>query len=232
MIRLVLFDIDGTLIRTGGAGVNAFESTFASEFKIPGATQHLKFAGRTDPSLVREAFHRHGVPLTPDNFRRFYDHYVFWLDHWLNQLEGGPCPGVAEFMSHLQNLSETPLFALLTGNIRLGAEIKLRHYGLWHAFRSGAFGDDHEDRNCLASIARDRAQQLLGRRLVGSEILVIGDTPLDIECARAIQADVLAVATGGYSCDDLRSHRPTWVAQTLESFDRNVLSEFLVGAGR
>lgn len=215
MIRLVLFDIDGTLIRTGGAGVKAFESTFASEFKIAGATEHLKFAGRTDTSLVREGFLRHGIPVTPQNFERFFDNYVFWLDHWLHQLEGGPCPGVHEFVGALEARRSPPMVGLLTGNIRLGAEIKLRHYDLWHGFRSGAFGDDHEHRNCLAAIAKERAKLLMSRELSGDEILVIGDTPLDIECATAIGAKTLAVATGGYSCDELRRYEPTWVAESL-----------------
>ncbi|MSU20508.1 MAG: hydrolase [Pedosphaera sp.] len=215
VVRLVLFDIDGTLLRTGGAGGKAFECTFASEFKIPRATEGLSFAGRTDTSLVGECFRQHRIEATPDNFRRFFDAYVFWLDHWLGQLDGGVCPGVNEFISNLERLPTPPLLGLLTGNIRLGAEIKLRHFGLWEVFESGAFGDDHEDRNRLALIAQRRGRQRLGGRLPGEHILVIGDTPLDIACANAINAKVLAVGTGGFSCEQLGTHRPTWVAENL-----------------
>jgi len=122
---------------------------------------------------------------------------------------------VVDFLSGLEQLTPVPLLGLLTGNIRLGAEIKLRHFGLWERFATGAFGDDHEDRNQLAGIARRRAGQTLGRDVDGHEILVVGDTPQDIECARAIGASVLAVGTGGIRLDDLRAHRADWVVETL-----------------
>ena len=215
MIRLVLFDIDGTLIRTGGAGVRAFERTFALEFGIPEATRNIPFAGRTDSSLVRQCFERHEIAATPENFARFFSTYVFLLQHLLESSKGAACEGVVEFIEELRRLPAPPVIGLLTGNIRLGAEIKLRHYGLWHFFRSGAFGDDHEDRNRLAAIAQDRGRELAGRALSGKEILVVGDTPLDIACAKAIQARMLAVGTGGYSCDDLRAYGPTWAVESL-----------------
>lgn len=215
MIRLVLFDIDGTLIRTGGAGVKAFERTFALEFGIPQAIRGIDFAGRTDSSLVRQCFQRHGIPAAPENFRRFFDRYIFLLKHLLEQTRGAPCPAVADFIQDLQLLPDPPLIGLLTGNIRLGAEIKLRHYDLWDCFVTGAFGDDDENRNRLAVVAQQRGQDLLGRSLHGDEILVIGDTPLDIECANAIQARMLAVGTGGYSCAELRACAPTWAVESL-----------------
>ena len=215
MVHLVLFDIDGTLIRTGGAGVTAFERTFATEFRVPKATAGLSFAGRTDGSLVRQCFDRHQIDPTPGNFQRFFDVYVFWLDQLLAERQGEVCAGVTEFLAGLLRLPETPAIGLLTGNVRLGAEIKLRHYGLWDGFQVGAFGDDHEDRNELAIIARERGAELLGRPLSGDHILVIGDTPRDIECAQRIQARMLAVGTGGYSCEQLRVGQPTWVADDL-----------------
>lgn len=108
-----------------------------------------------------------------------------------------------------------PRLGLLTGNIRLGAEIKLRHYGLWEPFETGAFGDDHHNRNDLARIARQRGHRHLREELRDDEILVIGDTPLDIECGRAINARVLAVATGGAPLAELAAHRPDWVVSDL-----------------
>ncbi|MBI4664736.1 MAG: HAD family hydrolase [Verrucomicrobia bacterium] len=215
MIRLVLFDIDGTLIRTRGAGTQAFERAFASEFKISGATEKLSFAGRTDTSLVRECFRNHGIKPTPKNFRRFFENYVFWLDQLLNGSNGAPCPGVVQCLRDVERMASPPLLGLLTGNIRLGAEIKLQHYGLWNFFRLGAFGDDHENRNELAKIAQGRARRLLGGAVPGEQVLVVGDTPLDIECGRSIGAKVLAVATGGYPKAELSAHRPTWVVENL-----------------
>lgn len=219
MIRLVLFDIDGTLIRTGGAGVKAFERTFALEFGLEGATRDVSFAGRTDPSLVRQCLRRHHLPDSPQNFQRFFDTYVFLLQHLLERTGGAPCAGVMEFVRALQALPDPPVLGLLTGNVRLGAEIKLRHYGLWNPFELGAFGDDHEDRNCLAGVAKHRGEHMLGRKLSGQEILVVGDTPLDVACGRAIQAQVLAVGTGGYTCDQLRACAPTWVVNALSGIN-------------
>jgi phosphoglycolate phosphatase-like HAD superfamily hydrolase len=217
MIRLVLFDIDGTLVRTGGAGVKAFAKVFATEF---GATDHferLKFAGRTDVNLVREFFLYHSIPPTPENFERFFSRYIFWLDHILSISKTEACPGVWEFIYDLKELSERPLIGLLTGNIRLGAEIKLRHFQLWEAFEIGAFADDSEERDEIAAIARERGCRVLGKKLQADEVLVIGDTPLDIRCGRAIGAKVLAVATGGATLEELIVHKPDWAVPDLRS---------------
>ena len=215
MVRLVLFDIDGTLVRTGGAGVRAFGKVFQTIF---GATDHferLRFAGRTDMSLVREFFGYHQIPCSPENFEMFFDAYAFWLDHLLPQSKTAVCPGVRETLNALQKLPKAPVTGLLTGNIRLGAEIKLRHFDLWEEFQTGGFADDHEDRDCIAAIARERGSRLLGERLKPEEVLVIGDTPLDIRCGRAIGAQVLAVATGGATLEELRRHKPDWAVPDL-----------------
>jgi phosphoglycolate phosphatase-like HAD superfamily hydrolase len=215
MVRLVLFDIDGTLIRTGGAGVKAFAKVFETEFQTVDGFERLKFAGRTDLSLVREFFGFHNIPVTPANLDRFFSRYGFWLDHILSQSRTELCPGVWEFLRALQAFQPPPLLGLLTGNIRLGAEIKLRHFGLWDVFETGGFADDHEDRDQIAAAARARGSRILNATLAGEEVLVVGDTPLDIRCARAIRAKVLAVATGGASLELLKSHQPDWAVPSL-----------------
>ena len=188
---------------------------FATHF---GATDHferLKFAGRTDVSLVREFFGFHNIPATEENFTAFFDQYVFWLDHILSTSRTDMCPGVKEWLEGLRGLPSPPLRGLLTGNIRLGAEIKLRHFDLWDWFETGAFADDSEDRDEIARVAKERGGRILGRRLAGEEVLVIGDTPLDVRCARAIGAKILAVATGGATLEELRRNEPDYLVRDL-----------------
>jgi phosphoglycolate phosphatase len=215
MVQLVLFDIDGTLVHTGGAGIKAFAKTFATEFNAHDGVEKINFAGRTDVNLVREFFGLHQIAATPDNFRRFFDRYVFWLDQTVAQNHGGACCGVERFIDDLLALPNPPALGLLTGNIRLGAEIKLRRYDLWDVFETGAFADDHEDRNQIAVVALARGSRLLGRQLGGGEVMVVGDTPHDIRCGRFIGAKILAVATGGARLDELKKHQPDWAVEDL-----------------
>ncbi len=217
MVRLVLFDVDGTLVHTGRAGSQAFAKTFATEFNARDGIEKIKFAGRTDVSLVREFFGHHCIPATPENFERFFSRFVFWLDHIVAQSRGEICRGVPEFLDGLLALPQPPRLGLLTGNIRLGAEIKLRRYGLWDIFEFGGFADDHEDRNHIAAAALARGRRVLGKNLRPEEIVVVGDTPFDIRCGKFIGAKVLAVATGGTKLDELRKHTPDWVVEDLTS---------------
>ena len=215
MVRLVLFDIDGTLIRTGGAGAKAFARAFATEFNLTDGVECLQFAGRTDTSLVREFFLQNGIVPSQKNLGRFFDSYVFWLDYFLARTRGRIIHGVQRFLSQLHALPQPPIIGLLTGNIRLGAEIKLRYFNLWEMFQTGAFGDDHEERDQIAAIARERGSRLLNGNLRGDQILVVGDTPHDIRCGKAIEAKVLAVATGVTTLAQLRKHQPDWLVEDL-----------------
>jgi phosphoglycolate phosphatase-like HAD superfamily hydrolase len=215
MIHLVLFDIDGTLVHTGGAGIKAFARAFATAFGVQDGVGQLKFAGRTDVSLVREFFTLQRIEPSPENFDRFFASYLHWLQQIIPDCKGGACRGVLEFYQSLRALPEPPMTGLLTGNIKQGARIKLERYDLWKLFPFGGFADDHEDRDQIAAAALRRGSQLFGRDLRGDETLVIGDTPLDIRCARAIGAKVLAVATGGAALEELERHNPDWVAADL-----------------
>ena len=120
-----------------------------------------------------------------------------------------------EFIGNLRALPNPPRLGLLTGNIRLGAEIKLRRYGLWEIFETGGFADDSEDRNHIAAAALERGRRVVGRNLHGGEIVVVGDTPHDIRCGKHIGAKVLAVATGGAKLEELRQHKPDWAVEDL-----------------
>ncbi len=216
MVRLVLFDIDGTLIHSGGAGEKAFGRVCATMFNVPNGTAGIRFAGRTDTSIVRDFFLRNKIEPSAKNFERFFECYVFLLDEMLKATPGYVLPGVSRMIAEFQSVPEPPLIGLLTGNIRLGAEIKLRHYELWDYFVTGGFGDDHEERNCVAGVAFERGKKLLGKSVRGEEVLVIGDTPRDVECGRAINARVLAVATGNYDKNQLAAEKADWTVETLD----------------
>lgn len=179
----------------------------------------MSFHGRTDTSLVREYLRRHGLPETEEEIRRFLDVYVFLLGEELRRHAGEVCPGVLEFLDACRQLQPAPLMGLLTGNIRLGAELKLRAHGLWEQFELGGFADDHEDRDRIAEAAWRSAERHLGRSVSPEKIVVIGDTPKDIGCARAIGARVLAVATGGFDTESLRGHAADWTVGILDEIE-------------
>lgn len=219
MAKLVLFDVDGTLVNTGGAGKNAFARTLETAFNSHKGVHMVKFAGRTDVSLVRELFGVHGIAPTRENFKKFFDHYAFCLDRVMSEMNGQPCPGVNKFIRDLQALPNPPVLGLLTGNIRLGAEIKLRHYNLWEPFHFGGFADDHEERNHIAVAAFERGRRVLGKHLKPEEIIVVGDTQFDVACGRFIGAKVLAVATGGAKHHELKPHAPDWLVEDLTRID-------------
>ena len=223
MIRLVLFDIDGTLILTGGAGMKAFAEAFSEEFDLPHATESMEFAGRTDRGLACEVFRVNHIEPTEANFQRFTEAYTQRLTKHLLADNTQPLPGVIGLLDAIEAMANPPVVGLLTGNLPLGAELKLTHYHLWHRFKFGAFGDATEDRNEIAQSAFENAQGQFPN-LSSSEILIIGDTPADIHCAQSINARVLAVATGNFTEAQLAEHHPTHLASNLTSVTLDILN--------
>ena len=215
MFRLILFDIDGTLIRTEGAGVKAFAQTSAEEYNLPEATKNMSFAGRTDRSLVKLILEQGNLESTEAEIERFFAAYIKRLSHFLPADNTRPLPGVVDLMKRLRGCKPAPVIGLLTGNHPKGAEFKLRHYHLWDEFEMGAFGDQSFDRNDLAREALAWAQNRW-QDIRPEEILVIGDTERDIQCARAIGARVLAVATGDIGVEELQTYGPDWTVPSLE----------------
>jgi phosphoglycolate phosphatase-like HAD superfamily hydrolase len=222
MIRLVLFDIDGTLILTAGAGMKAFAEAFAEEFDLPHATESMEFAGRTDRGLACEVFRANQIEPTQANFERFTEAYTQRLAKYLPADNTQPLPGVVKLLDAIEAMTAPPMLGLLTGNLPLGAELKLTHYHLWDRFEFGAFGDTTEDRNEIAQSAFESAHSQLPN-LSPSEILIIGDTPADIHCAQSINAHVLAVATGNFSEAQLAEHHPTHLAPNLTGVTLDIL---------
>ena len=159
----MLFDIDGTLVQTGGAGQLAFAETFAAEFGVAEISAAVKFAGRSDRAIAMELLDVHGLPTTEDNWRRFRAAYVGRLPDALRAAKGRVLPGVVELLDALAPLPHAAV-GLLTGNIREGAETKLDHYGLGDRFAFGGFGDDTNDRCEIAAIALAEAERHAAER--------------------------------------------------------------------
>jgi len=202
---LVLFDIDGTLLLTGRAGVRAMEAAFEALFGVADAFAGISMGGRTDSWLVSQALARAGVPDTPENHGRFRDAYVPRLAEEIVRPGAGTrgvMPGVRALLDAVQQRPELHL-ALLTGNYRDAAEIKLGHFALWSYFGWGAFSDDSADRNALVPIARARAAAHGVPDAARTRVVVIGDTPHDVTCAAVAGARSIAVTTGGHTRDEL-----------------------------
>jgi phosphoglycolate phosphatase len=212
--RLLLFDIDGTLIHSGGAGVHALKSAFTERFGIYDDLHDIEIAGMTDSGIVVSILKKHGIAATNENVSAFLDSYVHFLSLELPRRVGKLLPGVLELLEKLKSRPHLVL-ALLTGNVSRGAQLKLEHYGVWHFFEFGAFADDHHDRNRLGTVARARAMEKHGRQFSASEIDVIGDTPRDIACGKAFGARTIAVATGTWNHDQLAKYQPDFLIDDL-----------------
>lgn len=222
--KLILFDIDGTLLTSGGAGEKALRLGIKDRFGVDEDLKTIEIAGRTDSGIARQVLRKHNLPETQESISAFYDGYLHHLALLLPQLPGRLLPGVPQILEALRSREDVAL-GLLTGNLERGAELKLRHYDIWHYFEFGAFADDHHDRNELGAFAHRRARELHGVEFATAEIYVIGDTPHDITCARACGAKAVGVATGGFTSSHLAECKPDWVFDDLSSTE-TVLAVF------
>lgn len=221
MESVILFDIDGTLLSSAGAGKAALEQSMASGFGVEKIVDGLKLSGRTDRAILRDLFRLHDIPFTEEGFVRMQEGYLRHLPECLKQVQGKVLPGIQAILDELAKIPQCQV-GLLTGNLRKGAQIKLGHFGIHHYFDFGGFGDHHWDRDDVAREALAEVQKRLGNGVNKEKLWVIGDTPLDIQCARAIGAKVVAVATGWHTTGELGGFAPDALFESLEN-----TSEFL-----
>lgn len=204
-MHICLFDIDGTLIASGGAGKAALEAALAEEFGIPHILDKLELSGRTDRAIISDLFRLHLLDDTPENHQRLREVYLRHLPRYLPA--GRVLPGIADLLALLAGRSDVAI-GLLTGNVRAGAKAKLGFFGLYDYFAFGGFGDHHLDRDDVAREALAEVRHRFNGAVQPERIWVIGDTPLDIRCARSIGARAVAVATGWHSLAELAEHQP------------------------
>ncbi len=224
--HILFFDIDGTMLSTGGAGQRAMELALTEEFRLEFPFEGVLTAGRTDRGIADEIFARYGLVDTPAERLRFMQTYLQRLPGALDALPGALLPGVRELLDQL-HCTPNVYLSLLTGNYVEGAWIKLRHFGIDHYFETGGFGDDHAHRDDVARLAADNVRGFLKRDLPDGSTCVIGDTPADIRCARAINARAVAVATGMYSFAELEPHVPDHLFEDLR--DTALVARSLLG---
>lgn len=205
MSYLILFDIDGTLVLTGGAGSRAMRRAFHDVFRVDNAFDRIPMPGRTDSSLLAEALARAGLAYEDGRVGRFRSCYYDHLADELREPHPGKrvMPGVRPLLDALSQRDDVFL-GLLTGNFGPSARLKLQHFDLWRYFPCGAFGEDAEDRNLLVPIAVERARSHGAHVPAAERVIVVGDTPLDVACAIASGALAVGVATGPADVPTLR----------------------------
>ena len=228
-MRLCLFDIDGTLVNTGGAGQAAMEAALAAVFGVTRPTEGISTAGRTDRAIIEDLIDFHGLPVDEVTFGKVSAAYLEQLPASLERLDGLTLPGVGDLLDELSARDDLVL-GLLTGNLVEGARCKLGHFQLDPYFERagdlfGGFGDLQRDRDDVARLGRERVRRELDW-WDPTEVWVIGDTPLDVRCARAIDVQVLAVATGVFSRSQIAASQPDALLDDLSETDR-VLSILL-----
>lgn len=215
---LLLWDIDGTLSVSGGAGMRALSAALQTTFGISHPLADIEYAGRTDRWILRQIFDKFNLPTDDLTVSRFFATYFRLLPTELSPATSYTLPGVTDLVRSVHGRSDIAQ-GLLTGNMRESAEIKMRFSGLWDYFPFGAYGNEHERRNDLGPLAMERARAHHGLTFVPERTWIIGDTPHDIECGRAMGARTLAVATGSHSLEDLRKHAPDGALGNLANAD-------------
>jgi phosphoglycolate phosphatase-like HAD superfamily hydrolase len=219
-MRFLLFDIDGTLIDSGGAGVRSLNIAFEEKFGLKDAFRNVSMAGKTDLQIIREGVTSNGVRYSEDIVSEFLTAYIRHLRIEMNNSRGGHVkPGIKESLEALR-LEDRHMLGLLTGNIEEGARIKLKHFGLSEYFEVGAYGNDSEDRNGLLPIALDKLYRTKSLSVDFKNCVVIGDTPRDVDCAKKYGAFSVAVATGPYTCDQLMKAGADVVLEDLSDTGR------------
>ena len=214
---LILFDIDGTLVLTGRAGMRAMNRAVADLVRSENPMDGVQFAGRTDWSILDDILRKHGHAMDAALLEQLRERYVECLADEIHLPGTGVkdvMPGIRPLLDALSERDNVWL-GLLTGNFIEGARIKLEYFDLWKYFPCGAFGGDAHSRNDLVPIARQRARECGVPDVTPANILVVGDTPNDVECALVAGATPIAVATGGYSVGQLRQHGATITFEDL-----------------
>lgn len=218
MPKLILFDIDGTLIGSGGAGSEAMNRTLKEMTGISNGFSHVNCAGKTDPQIIREGAASHGIEPHERFMTDFFAIYPRHLEVTVRERRGHVKPGVRDLLESIR-AHDGFCLGLLTGNLEDGARIKLEPFALNHYFPFGAYGSDDEDRNRLLPAAIRKFKDLLGMDLSPDACLLVGDTPRDVECAKVHGALCLAVATGPYSVELLRTTGADLVVESLSDGD-------------
>ena len=223
MKKVVLFDIDGTLLLSAGAGRVAMQAALIETFGTSGP-QGYRYDGKTDKLIVRESMRAEGFTdaAIDERMPAVLERYLRGLGTVLadGSRRAYTLPGIRPLLDAVEAADDLVL-GLLTGNIVDGASVKLRAVDLAPTrFLVGAFGSDHEERQQLPPIARDRASAFLGYAVPGGDLVIIGDTPADVQCGRGVGARAIAVATGGFSVDELAAHRPASTFSDLEDTTR------------
>ncbi len=225
--RLVLFDIDGTLITDGGAAREAYRAALAEVYGYSTNLRRYDFSGRTDPQITHMVLSDAGwsVKDIDERMPRFWEHY---LDELARQAPSRvrELPGIRALLDSLQSDARVTL-GLLTGNIERGARLKLGGAGLNECFPFGAFGSDSPHRDQLPPIAIERAKAFCGHQFRGRDVVIIGDSIYDIRCGTPHSATTIAIASGKTPADRLMAENPHHVFTSAE--DRDALLEAILG---